>query len=218
MNEPELIDSIKRVIEFEDGDLTEQIFYLETQLQGADKNKVINICDTNHINFWLFHAASTVKDATRQINTIVHAVGILSLLPLILDNGEIIEYPSLGAGNSGKKFDLETNIRIAEFEFTDWQGRDSARQTSLFEDFYNLAEYNTSKSRCLYLYDTDLPKKFLNSKSAITSVLNKNRKLQDFKKYVGNRYNWVNEYYENRKEKVDLISITELWKENRDKI
>ncbi|WP_283814259.1 hypothetical protein [Bradyrhizobium aeschynomenes] len=41
-------------------------------------------------------------------------------LPHILEEGEIVDYVSLGAGNTGRPFDLETNRRIAEFKFIHW--------------------------------------------------------------------------------------------------
>jgi hypothetical protein len=60
----------------------------------------------------------------------------------ILRPGEVIDCVSLGAGNTGRAFDLETNLRIAEFKFIHWQGGpESIRQNSLFKDFYEMAEH-----------------------------------------------------------------------------
>lgn len=53
---------------------------------------------------------------------IMHAAGIMVALPWILESGEIVESLSLGAGNTGRDHDLETNRRIAEFKFIDWRG------------------------------------------------------------------------------------------------
>ena len=50
-----------------------------------------------------------------QINVIVHAVGILVALPKILELGELVQSLSLGAGNTGRAHDLETDRRIDEF-------------------------------------------------------------------------------------------------------
>ena len=67
----------------------------------------------------------------------------------------MIEYVSLGAGNTGRAFDLETNQRIAEFKFIHWQGGpESIRQNSLFKDFYEMAEYDTRKQKFLYVLGT----------------------------------------------------------------
>ena len=46
---------------------------------------------------------------------IVHAVGILVALPKILEPGELVQSLSLGAGNTGRAHDLETDRRIDEF-------------------------------------------------------------------------------------------------------
>ena len=79
-----------------------------------------------------------------QINVVIHALGILLCLPHILRPGEVIDYVSLGAGNTGRAFDLETSLRIAEFKFIHWQGGpESIRQNSLFKDFYEMAEHET---------------------------------------------------------------------------
>jgi len=208
----ELTDALKTISEFAGGDLTERIFSLETALEGADKTTVCKTCMTEKLDFGLFYAANIIKDKARQIDTIMHAVGMLSLLPIILETGEIVDSLSIGAGKGGKEFDLETNIRLAEFEFTEWQGRDSGRQTSLFEDFYHLAEFNTRKKKCLYILEAELPKKFLNeSRRMIESVLDKKNKFQDFQQKVGNKFLTVNQYYGSRKNLVELIDINDIW-------
>jgi hypothetical protein len=208
----ELTDALKAISEFTGYDLTERIFSLEKILEGADKTTVSETCMTEKINFGLFHAAYIVKDKARQIDTIMHAVGMLSLLPIILETDEIVKSLSIGAGKGDKEFDLETNIRLAEFEFTEWQGRDSGRQTSLFEDFYHLAEFNSTKKKCLYILGAKLPKKFLNDSSqSIASVLNKTNKIQDFQQKVGNKFQAVNQYYLSRKNLVEIIDIEDIW-------
>jgi hypothetical protein len=68
----------------------------------------------------------------------------------------VIEYVSLSAGNTKRKFDLEANQRIAEFNFIRWQGgSESIRQNSLFKDFYGLAEQGTQKEKFLYVLGTE---------------------------------------------------------------
>lgn len=81
-------------------------------------------------------AAGTIKRMAGQINVIIHSLGILLCLPHILKPGETVESVSLGAGNTGKVFDLETDQRIAEFKFITWQGGpESVRQNTVFKDF-----------------------------------------------------------------------------------
>lgn len=67
-------------------------------------------------------AAAALKRLAGQINVSIHAMGILLCLPHILEPYESVKYMSLGAGNTGRKFDLETNYRIAEFKFIHWRG------------------------------------------------------------------------------------------------
>lgn len=73
-------------------------------------------------------------------------------LPHILEPGELVEYASLGAGNTGRQFDLETNFCVAEFKFINWRGGpESIRQNSIFKDYFLLAEAPTPKRKYLYL-------------------------------------------------------------------
>jgi hypothetical protein len=47
-------------------------------------------------------AAGLVKQMAGQINVVIHALGILLCLPHILRPSEVIDYISLGAGNTGR--------------------------------------------------------------------------------------------------------------------
>ena len=99
-----------------------------------------------------------IKRLAGEIHVVIHALGILLCLPHILKTGEIVESVSLGAGNTGKAFDLETNRRIAEFKFIRWQGgAEMIRQNALFKDFYLMAEHSTHKEKYLYVLGTEIP-------------------------------------------------------------
>ena len=66
----------------------------------------------------------------------IHVYGILLALSKIMDDGEVIEYLSLGAGNTGKAFDVATSKRIAEFKFAKWDdGSNTIWQNSIFKNF-----------------------------------------------------------------------------------
>lgn len=154
-------------------------------------------------------AALELKDIVGQINTIIHAWGILVSLPYILYPEEQVEYISLGAGNTGKKFDLKTSRRVAEFKFISWKGRsESIRQNGLFKDFYNLVNNGENLEKYLYVTGTKHPIQFFKGSRDLKSVLSKDRQLSDsfFKKY-GNKYSIVNEFYH---EFQDLIKIVDL--------
>ena len=97
-------------------------------------------CIEQGLDAGLMLAARRVKAAAAQIDEVIHSVGILQSLPHILEHDEQVEYLSLGAGNTGKKFDLETKKLVAEFKFIDWQPKsNSIRETRIFKDFYGLA-------------------------------------------------------------------------------
>jgi hypothetical protein len=155
-------------------------------------------------------AAGLIKRLAGEINVVIHALGILLCLPHILEPDETIEYVSLGAGNTGRPFDLETNKRIAEFKFIRWQGgAEAIRQNSLFKDFYCMAEYESPKRKFLYLLGTDYALKFLNGGRALASVLSKNVKLYDeFAESFGQQYKTVSDYYVAKKHLVELKDVS----------
>ena len=155
-------------------------------------------------------AAILIKKHSSQIDEIIHAVGILIALPTILEPGEVIESLSLAAGNTGKGFDLETSLRIAEFTFIQWQGGPEViRQNKIFKDFFFLAEANTPKKRELYTIGIDHPKKFFNSRRALPAILDGNRKLGEaFRAKYGDTIQWVRDYYAPRATQVAIRDIT----------
>jgi hypothetical protein len=117
--------------------------------------------------------------------------------PQILEKGETVEYVSLGAGNTGREFDLETNCRIAEFKFIHWRGgAESIRQNQLSKDFYLLAESTSKKRKYLYVLGAKIPLHFLNGGRNLESVLSRNVKLlNDLRSRHGDKYKKVCDYY-----------------------
>ena len=142
-------------------------------------------------------AAAGMKRLAGQINVIIHALGILMCLPHILEPGERVEILSLGAGNKGRDFDLETNVRIAEFKFIQWRGGpETIRQNSVIKDYLLLAEHPTAKRKHLYLIGKEHAIRFLRGGRAISSVLSRNAKLQRmFTERFGERFRTVGNYY-----------------------
>lgn len=159
--------------------LTRTLADVEASLQGVSAEACGSAVASFGAEENVLAAAALMKRAAGQINVIIHALGILVCLPRLLEPGEIVESVSLGAGNTGRAFDLETTQRVAEFKFIWWQGgSETIRQNSLFKDFYLLAECTTAKQKYLYVLGTEYPLKFLNSNRSITSVLNRNVALQ----------------------------------------
>lgn len=137
-------------------------------------------------------------------------MGILLCLPRILEPGEAIQYVSLGAGNTGRDFDLETSRRIAEFKFINWKGGpESIGQNALFKDFYEMAEHATDKQRFLYVLGTEHVNKFFHGGRALSSVLSRNVKLgKEFAEKYGDRYQKVRDYYVPRKDMVMIQDVS----------
>ena len=207
-----LPDSVNAIAEFEGGSLKQRISQLEKALQNASPSDCVALLSERGISPGLLRSCVMVKQAAAQIDVVLHTVGILVSLSRLLHPDETIESLSLGAGNTGRAFDLQTNLRIAEFKFINWRGGSEAiRQNSLFKDFYLLAEANTPKERYLYAIDTDRPLRFLNGRRAIRSILSHENKLwMDFQGRYGDRFSVVCEYFEYRKDLVKIVALSEL--------
>jgi hypothetical protein len=172
----------------------------------------MRVCNSRKLDVTLLQACSELKQLTLEIDVVIHAIGILTALPAILEENEQIEYLSLGAGNTGREFDLETSSRIAEFKFINWRGGpESIRQNSLFKDFFWLAESDTTKNRYLYVLDTEKPLKFLNGKRALSSVTSKDARLaKAISERYGTRFSRVGDYYRFRKDSVNIVDVSAI--------
>lgn len=203
---------LKRFKGLKKNSLTKRISNIEAALVGKDLDASQSLFPELDISSNLLEAAITFKQVAGQINVLIHAAGILLSLPYILQEGEIIESLSLGAGNTGRLFDLETNYRVAEYKFINWQGGPEAiRQNSLFKDFYLLAEYETSKKKFLYVVGTKYPIKFFESKRSLKSIMSRNIKLwTDFQTRYGDQFATINEYYKNRNSIVIIEDISKI--------
>lgn len=192
--------------------LTSRISDLEADLRGLDGSAVTSLLASGGVEDQTLAGALAVKAMAGQINVVVHALGILLALPAILENGETVEDLSLGAGNTGHSFDLETNRRIAEFKFITWQGgSESIRQNVLFVDLYHLAEAETDKLRELYVTDLVHPLKFLSGGRSMKSILSKHGFVaEEFFARYGDRYRVARDYWIDVKDRVDLVDISKL--------
>lgn len=194
---------------FRGPDLTQTIYRVEQSLKGVSARNYAAVLTSSGAKAEVLAAASLIKQLAAQINVVVHTLGILLCLPHILRDGEVIEYVSLGAGNTGREFDLETNLRIAEFKFIRWQGgSETIRQNSLFKDFYEMAEYETRKQKYLYVIGTEHGKKFLNGGRALSSVLKTATLRNRFDQKFGNQYRTVRDYYLPRKGLVVIQDVS----------
>lgn len=205
----DLFAAASRIETFRDGSLSSAVAKIEARLVGSDKTKTPGILAEINVGIELLLAAILVKKSSSQINEILHAAGILLALPSILQDGESVESLSLAAGNTGKGFDLETNQRIAEFTFIQWQGGPEViRQNKILKDFYFLAEAETHKKRELYTIGTSYPEKFFRSKRGLAKILDGNAKLGDaFRRKYGEQFVQVRDYCVPRLNAVSLRDI-----------
>lgn len=202
--------AIRAISGFQGASLTESLSRIEASVVGLDAGKLRDFCDGRCIDDQLMSSAVSIKKLAGQINVIIHAAGILCSLPAILKSGEVVEGVSLGAGNTGRQFDLETNFRVAEYKFIDWQGgSETIRQNGVFKDFHSLAEYETKKSKYLYVVGTNHPIRFLNGGRALTSVLSRYPViLASIVEKYGAGVAKVCDYYALKKSEVEICDIS----------
>ncbi len=207
----DLIRAAAMVSDFVGDGLGRTLAQIELSLRGAVSDSLtpnLAICKAEPD---LLTAAGHLKNVAGQINVVIHAVGMLLCLPHILEPGETIDYVSLGAGNTGRPFDLETDRRIAEFKFIRWRGgAEVIRQNSLFKDFFLMAEHMTPKRKFLYVLGAEQPMKFMNSRRALSSVLSRYPILEkQLQVKYGNGYRTVQDYYAATKDSVIIMDVSE---------
>jgi hypothetical protein len=189
--------------------LTRRIFKLESGLSKRGAWTLGGFLKEESVDDSLLAAAFEIKRLSAQIDVIIHALGILISLPHILEPDEIILSVSLGAGNTGRAFDLETDKRVAEFTFIQWQGgAEPTRQNKVFVDLFNLVRDETDRKKKLYVLDSEYPLRFFNNKRAIKSVLEKHGNVsQEFFTKYGDRYRHVSEYFRDVQRFVEIVDL-----------
>jgi len=208
--------AIEKLLSFSiNTDLTSTISKIENDLSNQNSNFVNTYLSENELDTGILQSAFLLKNSLGQINVIIHALGIVNLLKYILEDNEVIQELSIGAGNTNRPFDLTTNKRIAEFKFINWSGeRDTIRQNSVFKDFFELAEYKTDRKKYLYVLDRDVVVKFFNNNRALDSVLSKNETTRKkFYNIYGDIYSTVADYYKENNNKVEIVEIRDFDKE-----
>lgn len=167
----------------------------------------------------IFSAAKVIKEASAQIDEIVHASGIMLAQSVWLDKNEEADYLSLGAGNHKGKFDFETNLRIAEFKFGKWNERSAngVRRRGYFSNYVSLLTANTDKSKYFVVEDKNAFIKFMNGTAKWKNVLSKNPsgfiKFQKF--LIDNKVEYletVGEIYNQFNDLVTVIDFKEIIK------
>lgn len=191
--------------------INKQIAEIEKSFQNKSKNEILEYLKQNNIPA-LFSEKLLLKSLSTQIDLAIHAYGILLALPQILDNNEKIEYLSLGAGNTGKPFDISTSKRIAEFKFSKWsKSRNAIRQNNIFKDFLELAlDNNGGKKKYIYCYSAVATIKFLSgSKRTLKSVLSRNSINKKYPEYQ-QKYKTVKDFYHDFKDEVEIVDLENI--------
>lgn len=193
-------------------ELTACIAGLEHEVEGATRDDLAAILNPQKIDESLLRGALTIKSIAAQVHVIIHAVGILVALPSILEEGETVERVSLGAGNTGRDHDLETDRQIGEFKFIEWKGGpESIRQNSVFADVFNLASADTPKRRVLYVTGKENPLRFLRNRRAITSVVSRSASLASrFRTAHGEEFTTVRDYWMTVESMVEVVDLRDL--------
>ena len=164
-------DAVELLLRFKGDNLKHRIAGLEGGARSLHASATAVLNAKEGIDSDLLQALRRVKLASSQIDVAIHAAGILAVLPHLLEPGEVIESLSLGAGNTGREFDVETSERVAEFKFINWAGgSETIRQNQTFKDFFYLAEHDTSKRRQLALLGLEHPMKFFRGGRSLSSV------------------------------------------------
>lgn len=205
------IEKALRALEaFQGESLTRSLSDIESRIIGSEIDDIEELCAERGVDDAFMESALTIKRVASQINVIIHAAGILRSLAGIIEPGEKVESVSLGAGNTGRQFDLETNMRVAEYKFIDWQGgAESIRQNGIFKDFFELAEYKTHKKKYLYVVGTEYPLKFFNGGRMLSSVLSRHPKiLTDIQEKYGGSVTKVCDYYRLKKDEVNICDVS----------
>lgn len=205
-------EALLKIESFKSDSLKNKLSRLEGLSVGMSDYDATRFCEEQGLDLELMLSARRIKAAAAQIDEVIHSVGILQSLPHILEHDELVEYVSLGAGNTGKKFDLETNKRVAEFKFIDWQPKSNTiRENGIFKDFYGLAEHQTHKKKELYVIGTHHVQKFLNGGRALSSILSKQPKiLSEIDNKYGDDVQVARDYFELHSNNVTICDVSSI--------
>jgi hypothetical protein len=107
---------------------------------------------------------------------------------------------------------METNFRVAEYKFIDWQGGpETIRQNGIFKDFFELAEHETHKKKFLYVVGTEFPLRFFRSGRALSSVLSRQPAiLSRITEKYGADIQRACDYFNLKEQEVSICDVTPL--------
>jgi hypothetical protein len=213
---PDQIRSLEAFLTFrgESSRLRQRIAEVERSVRGLTASEALIAASQWGVDQPLLEGARLAKILAAQVDVVLHAAGILHALPHVLEPGEIVESVSLGAGNTGRAHDLETDRRIAEFKFINWAGgAETVRQDTLLIDVFNLATAETSKRRVMYVTGGDIPLHWLaRSRRATRECLARNRRIpaRFDERYGADAFHYVCDYWAAVENTVEIVDLTPL--------
>ena len=191
-----------------------RIAEIERSVAGCSSAEAVSAAADWGVNQPLLEGARLAKRVAAQVDVVLHATGIVHALPHVLDPDEVIEAVSLGAGNTGRDFDLETNRQIAEFKFIDWAGGpESVRQDTLLIDIFHLASADTDKRRVMYVTGAHIPLHWLSTSKRVTrECLGRKRRVpaRFDARYGLTDHRFVKDYWAAVADLVDLVDLNPL--------
>ncbi len=195
-------------------DLSRRVSRLEDRLEGADGETVEERVAPEGLTDDLLKGALLVRQHAGRVNDLIHAAMIVRALPKILEPGErIVRRPSLASGNDGsRKFDLETDRRVAEFKAAQWKGRDTMRKRMLVADLVSLVLDRGDRRAELYVLGR-LPIDYLrNSTSTVEWALGRSSPhLRDaYRQRFGSAALTVSQFTAGPAAEVALRDLTEI--------
>src|SRR4051812_21993642 len=118
------------------GGLGQRIAALEADLVGRNGETAAAVVAAHGLTPATFSASLLVREGLGKLSDLIHATGIALALPHLLEPNEVLKTPSLAAGNDpGRLYDVETNVRAAEFKFARWtNGGEGGRGKGLFQE------------------------------------------------------------------------------------
>ena len=147
------------------------------------------------------------------MNDVIHAAAIAVALSEILEAGETLHRPSLGAGNDpSRPFDLETDRRVAEFKLGRWRGADAMRKRQLFKDLVHLAAEPSDRVRHLFVLGSQ-PIHFLTtSRSTAAWALDRFPAARAaFTQDFGSLEVEIREFTATHGKHVDIVNLEHRW-------
>ncbi|CAB4886849.1 MAG: hypothetical protein F2793_10055 [Actinobacteria bacterium] len=198
----------------ESSKLGEQIRALEEALVGALGVEAAGRAAALGVDDSLLAGAVSVKALSAQIDVVLHAVGIIEALPHILAPGEQVQALSLGAGNTNRDFDLETDLQVAEFKFIGWRGgAESVRQDAVLIDVFNLDRAKTERRKVLYLTGSSIPLRYLSTSKRKTRACLARRPgvLEQFDAIYGaDAFIHVADYWAAVRDRIEVVDLVDV--------